>query len=164
MWRRRLHVDVCVCTVWRLLLGSSRRLSEILLLISNSHSSVINKHQLLNCGANMVSCLCPDCERHLVVSHWTGTSVGDTVYMLYITHRNSWGESWWVFTSSVAHCEYHAAFSDSDSDSNMTDWSMEEHFCQIKTKKDQNSVLIEKKINVKSWLGDKKSKIRRNKV
>lgn len=135
MWRRRLHVDVCVCTVWRLLLGSSRRLSEILLLISNSHSSVINKHQLLNCGANMVSCLCPDCERHLVVSHWTGTSVGDTVYMLYITHRNSWGESWWVFTSSVAHCEYHAAFSDSDSDSNMTDWSMEEHFCQIKTKK-----------------------------
>lgn len=156
MWRRRLHVDVCVCSVWRLLLGSSRRLSEILVLISNSHSSVINKHQLLNCGANMVSCLCPDCERHLVVSHWTGTSVGDTVYMLYITHRNSWGESWWVFTSSVAHCEYHAA--------NMTDWSMEEHFCQIKTKKDQNSVLIEKKIHVKSWLGDKKSKIRRNKV
>lgn len=156
MWRRRLHVDVCVCTVWRLLLGSSRRLSEILLLISNSHSSVINKHQLLNCGANMVSCLCPDCERHLVVSHWTGTSVGDTVYMLYITHRNSWGESWWVFTSSMLTVNIMLLIWLTEVWKNIS--------ARLKQKKDQNSVLIEKKIHVKSWLGDKKSKIRRNKV
>lgn len=157
MWRRRLHVDVCVCSVWRLLLGSSRRLSEILVLISNSHSS--NKHQLhqlLNCGANMVSCLCPDCERHLVVSHWTGTSVGDTVYMLYITHRNSWGESWWVLMSSMLTVNIMLLIWLTEVWKNIS--------ARLKQKKDQNSVLIEKKIHVKSWLGDKKSKIRRNKV